>query len=235
MPRIVAQHPHDRQAWTQGLEWYGGVLVESTGRVGASSIRLVEPTTGTVLDVIDIAEPLYAEGATVVDDQVIQLTWTNGTLLRTALDPRAGPRFVGPVEVEPDAYDGEGWGLCDDGRHLVMTDGSATVVRRDRSTFDVVEEMTVTLDGVPVTRLNELECAGDQIWANIWQTTTIVAFDATTGEVEATVDAGELVPDGSYTGNEVLNGIAIHPDTGRFWLTGKHWPVMYEVELVADR
>jgi glutaminyl-peptide cyclotransferase len=232
VPDVVAVHPHDTGAFTQGLEWYGGHLLESTGLEGESSLRLVDPATGQAEQLLTVDDDLFAEGVTVFGEQAIQLTWQDETLLVTDL-----PDLVpGSTSRRDAAYRGEGWGLCYDGNRLVMSDGSDRLTFRDPATFEVVGEVEVVMGGEPLTRLNELECVGDQVWANVWLTTLIVAIDPATGEVEATVDASGLVPEGyADDGAAVLNGIAFEERSGRFWLTGKRWPVVYEVDLVPDQ
>jgi len=231
-PEVLATFPHDPAAFTQGLEWHNDQLLESTGR--DSSLRLVEPTTGEPTWRADIGDELFAEGVTVVAGEAVQLTYKDETLLTTDLDDLvSGLPVEQSIQREPKAYQGEGWGLCFDGSRLAMTNGSSTVTFRDPETFDEISTLDVTLDGVPVEDLNELECVNGQIWANVWKTNTILAIDPETGKVDAQVDASKLVPDGVDTDvNAVLNGIAWNPETGNFWLTGKLWPVMYEVRFV---
>jgi glutamine cyclotransferase len=230
-PRVVAVHPHDTTSFTQGLEWYDGMLLESTGREGQSSLRLVDPLSGMAQQVLAVDDDLFAEGVTAVATRAIQLTWQDETLLVTDL-----PELTATGSTRLDrAYEGEGWGLCYDGTELVMSDGSDRLTFRHPDTFEASGQVAVTLDGEPLERLNELECIGDQVWANVWQTTTIVAIDPETGVVDATVDAAGLVPDGYAEDTAaVLNGIAYERDTGRFWLTGKLWPVIYEVDLEPE-
>ena len=227
--QVVKSYPHDTSSWTEGLEFYQGKLLESTGRTGQSSLRLTDPTTGQPESVVQVAKSLYAEGVTVVNGQALQLTWKDRTLLSTPLaqlTPKA-------VTSRTDAYNGEGWGLCNDGTELVMSDGSDTLQFRDPTTFALLRTVAVTRGGSPLAKLNELECVKGQVWANVWLTTDIVAIDPATGVVTGLVDASSLVPDGigRNDSNKVLNGIAYNPETQRFWLTGKLWPVVYEVEL----
>jgi len=222
---VVATHPHDSTAYTQGLEFVGGQLLESTGRIGESSLRLVEPATGRVTSRVAVDE-LFAEGATVVGDAIYQLTWTEETLIVYDLD--------GLTERGRQSYEGEGWGLCLGTDGLVMSNGSSELTVRDRETFEVLDVVPVTdADGRPVVALNELECVEDRVWANIYQSDEIIEIDPATGQVTRSVDLSALVPD-QYVGDSdnVLNGIAYDDETGRFWLTGKRWPVIYEVELV---
>ncbi len=225
---VLGTYPHDETAWTEGFELHDGQLLESTGREGQSTLRLTDPATGAVTDEIPVAANLYAEGVTVVDGRAVQLTWKNETVLVSAL-PDLDPATV---EERQDAYDGEGWGLCYDGTDLVMSNGSDQLQFRDPTTFELHRSVPVRLSGKPVANINELECVDGAVWANIWLTTTIVVIDPATGVVTATADMAELVPE-QYKDdrNAVANGIAHNPDTGTFWLTGKLWPVTYEVKF----
>jgi glutaminyl-peptide cyclotransferase len=229
---VVAEHPHDPAAFTQGLEFHHGRLVESTGLWGESTLRLVDPHSGDVLAAITLDDTQFGEGVTVVGDLAYQLTWKSQTLLVTDLSMLEADPSNAVTEVRPDAYGGEGWGLCHDGTYLVMSNGTAELAFRNPETFDVARWVTVTLNGSPVSQLNELECIGDRVWANVWHSTSILVIDPDTGVVDATVDASSLVPDGQLGSQEdVLNGIAYDPGPKRLWLTGKRWPVVYEVEL----
>ena len=227
VPRVVAEHPHDPGAFTQGLELVDGLLVESTGLYGASTLRVVDRTSGKVLRSQDLADGLFGEGVTALEDgRVVQLTWKAGRAVLWRLDPL--------VPVGTWDYDGEGWGVCrlnDD--TLATSDGSATITLRRSEDFSQMGSIKVTLDGQPVGRLNELECVGSTIWANVWLTDRIVAVNAIDGRVTAVVDASDLPVDrSSLTPDGVLNGIAHDPDTDHFLLTGKRWPSLFEVELV---
>ena len=231
VPYVIAAYPHDPTAWTQGLEWYEGSLLESTGLVGESSLRLVDPETGTPTVLVPAPDALYAEGVTVVDGEAIQLTYQDRALLRTPL-PLEEDGAATTVRVD-DAYGGEGWGLCFDGEHLVMSNGSDELVFRDPATFEIDRSVVVTNGDETIDYVNELECVGDQILANVWQTSSIIAIDPATGIVEGSVDASDLVPV-EYRGDTgaVLNGIAYNPATDTYWVTGKLWPVIYEVRFV---
>ncbi|MGB5758417.1 MAG: glutaminyl-peptide cyclotransferase, partial [Acidimicrobiales bacterium] len=222
---VVATVAHDPAAYTQGLEFVDGLLLESTGLVGESSIRLVDPETGDVLAVEEVPEPLFAEGATVVGDEIWQLTWQNEVLLIRSLDDLEERRRL--------AYRGEGWGLCATEDRLIMSDGSSRLTFRDRETFEVLGSVEVTDGGEPLQQLNELECVGDRVWANVYLTARIVSIDPDSGAVDGSLSVEALVPEGIMDDDpgNVSNGIAYNRETGRFWLTGKRWPVMYEVEL----
>jgi glutaminyl-peptide cyclotransferase len=224
---VVNRYPHDEGAYTQGLEFVDGQLLESTGRIGTSSIRLVDPDTGTVIEQQPLAGTLYGEGATLVGDEVWQLTYQSETVIVHRLDGLAEDRRY--------AYDGEGWGLCYTGTRLLMSNGSDELAVREPESFAEVGSIPVTLNGEPVEKLNELECVGQLVWANVYQTNDIVAISGASGEVVGVADLSELVPEGFEDTNDfVLNGIAYNPETERFWVTGKQWPVMYEIELVPQ-
>ncbi|MEM9564675.1 MAG: glutaminyl-peptide cyclotransferase [Actinomycetota bacterium] len=224
---VVATHPHDPTAYTQGLEVVDGLLLESTGLRGASTLRLVEPTSGEVLRSVPLADELFGEGATVVGDEVWQLTWTSGVAFLRGLDDLL-PRGQA-------AYEGEGWGLCAEADRLVMSNGSSTLTFRDPATFEAIGSVEVRERDEPVAKLNELECVDGLVWANVFQTTRLLGIEPDSGRVVATADLAELVPAGfEGDGTNVANGVAHDPATGHFWLTGKRWPVTYEVALVPD-
>jgi len=222
---IVAIHPHDPLAYTQGLLWAGGKLYESAGLYARSSLRRVDPATGAVEQRIELDRRFFAEGLALVGERLIQLTWREGT---APVYDRATFRHLADF-----AYQGEGWGLGYDGKRLVMSDGSDRLTFRDAATFAVLGSVAVTRDGVPVPQLNELECVGGAVWANVWQTDDILRIDPATGKVTGVADAaGLLTPGDRAAGAEVLNGIAYDPATRRFWITGKLWSKMFEVRFV---
>jgi glutaminyl-peptide cyclotransferase len=227
---VVETLPHDTGAFTQGLELIDGRFIESTGLYGSSSIRLVDPATGTVLRSKPLLVNFFGEGATVVPDPVNgdtvwQITWTSGTAFRYRLSD-----FSVLAQV---AYDGQGWGICHDGRRLIMSDGSDTLTFRDPDTFAVLGTVAVTDEGNAVSSLNELECVQGRVWANLWPTANIVEIDPDSGAVTGRLDISDLVPADSIAASRdnVANGIAYDDQTGNFYLAGKRWPVLYEVEL----
>lgn len=225
----VARYPHDAAAFTQGLVFRDGRFYESTGLYGASTLREVIVESGEVLRSVPLEQQYFGEGLAHTGDALIQLTWRSGTALVWDAETFA--------QIETFRYDGEGWGLCWDGADLYMSDGSATLTRRDPETFAVEARVQVADQGELVTRLNELECVGDHVYANVWQTDRIVKIEKSSGRVVATIDAsGLLTPEerAALSADAVLNGIAHDPATGRFWLTGKLWPVLFEVEFVRE-
>lgn len=225
--KVVRSFSHDPGAFTQGLAFHAGKLYESTGLVGQSSLRRVDPATGTVEAKVALGRSQFGEGLAVVGDRLVQLTWKEGRALLWSV---AGLAPAGELQ-----YAGEGWGLCFDGRQLVMSDGSDRLVRRDARTFEPVGAISVRGPAGPVLRLNELECVGDTIYANVWQTSRIARIDARTGDVTAWIEAaGLLTPEEARAAND-LNGIAHLPASGRFIVTGKLWPRAFEVEFVPRR
>lgn len=216
---------HDGTAFSQGLLFDGARMFESRGQYGESALTEIDPDSGEVIRRVDLGDEFFAEGLALVDGRLIQLTWQEQTAFiwdAETFDP------LGEF-----AYEGEGWGLCHDGADLWMSNGSATLTRRDPVDFAALELIDVVLDGQPVVRLNELECIEGLIWANVWLTDLIVVIDPSSGDVVATIDATGLLDQLGPTGSEdVLNGIAYDPSRGVVVLTGKYWPAMVEISLV---
>ena len=224
--KVIHVYPHDDQAFTQGLLFLDGKLYESTGLNGRSSVRRVDLTSGEVEKVSKLAPELFGEGLTRVGQRLIQITWKNKKALVWDLATlNKESEFV---------YDGEGWGLCFDGRRLVMSDGSDKLTFRNPGTFEKEGEVRVQLDGRRLTNLNELECVEGAIYANVWQDNHLARIDARSGEVTAWIDASGLLDPSEAAGADVLNGIADMASTGHLLLTGKLWPHIYEVEIVSD-
>lgn len=223
---VVAAYPHDPLAWTQGLVLHDGVLYESTGLRGRSSLRRVDLETGAVLERVPLDPALFGEGMTVWKERIVQLTWTSGRGLvydRRRLEP-----------VDSFTYRTEGWGLTHDGRDLLMTDGSDALIRRDPDTYERLGQVRVTdADGAPVRRLNELEYVEGRVLANVWLTDRIAVIDPTTGQVDAWIDLSGLLSPDQSAGADVLNGIAYDPERRELLVTGKLWPRLYRIRLVA--
>jgi glutamine cyclotransferase len=219
--KVLATIPHDTGAYTQGLVWADGALYESAGHYGESSLRQVDPKTGQVLRSVAVAPNYFAEGLARVGDRLVQLTWQEGVALLYDL-----ATFERRGELP---YSGEGWGLCHDGRRLIMSDGSDALTFRDPATFAATGRVNVTLDGAPVPQLNELECVDGAVYANVYTTEEIVRIDPETGHVTTRIDASRLLTPAERMRVDVLNGIAYKPETKTFLLTGKNWPKMFEV------
>lgn len=217
--------PHDPRAFTQGLEVAGGTLYESTGLVGRSSVR-AGPTGRHPTLQKALPAPLFGEGITVVGRKLWQLTWRN----RLAIERDA--RTLSEVRRVP--YPDEGWGVCyqQSGNRLVTSDGSSRLTYRDPRTLARTGGINVTQGGRPVTKLNELECVGEAVYANVLFTDRIVRIDSATGAVTASIDASGLLRKGERVHGSALNGIAAVPDTDQFLITGKLWPKTFRVTLV---
>jgi glutaminyl-peptide cyclotransferase len=225
--KVLSTRPHDPGAYTQGLLLDNGSLFESTGLYGQSSLREVNPQTGAVKRKVNVPQQYFAEGLTLVGDRLMQLTWQEQKAFVYKL--------ADFTKVEEIRYDGEGWGLCSDGTRLVMTDGSDRLTFRDPKTFAVLGGVNVTLSGRLIDRLNELECVGGAIYANVWQTDDILRIDPGSGKVTAVIDASGLLTPAEHERAEVLNGIAWDPAKKTFLITGKLWPKMFEVVFVPSQ
>ncbi|MFB9908874.1 glutaminyl-peptide cyclotransferase [Allokutzneria oryzae] len=221
---VLGTIPHDTAAWTQGLELREGVLYEGTGLAGQSSVRELDPATGEVRRQVPVAGELFGEGVTVSGERLWQLTWKDGVAIERDRGDLRELRRVG--------YSGEGWGLCLDGTRLVMSDGSSELTLRDPATFAELGRVQVRRAGLAVREINELECAGGAVWANLWKRDEIVRIDLATGAVTATVDASGLLSQGERATADVLNGIAAVPGTDEFLITGKLWPKIFRVRFV---
>lgn len=234
---VLREYDRGDDAFTQGFEIDGDVLYEGTGLEGSSFVGRTSLENMTELHRVDLPSDLFGEGITVDGDTLWQITWQDGVAIARDRDTLAEQRRVN--------YDGEGWGLCAQGGgtagrgtpddRLVMSDGTATLTFRDPTSFDAVDTVDVTLDGNPVVRLNELECAEDgSIYANVWQTFDIMRIDPETGKVTAVIDGTPVWDSMSAAdrgGADVFNGIAQIPGTDRFLVTGKFWPKIFEVRF----
>jgi glutamine cyclotransferase len=222
--QIIRTFPHDRDAFTQGLLYLNGVLYESTGLYGQSTLRKVDLQTGKVLQHIDIPPEYFAEGLAELNGKLYQLTWQHHLAFRYDLQTFA-------LEMQY-TYPGEGWGLTTDGRSLILSDGTPQIRFLEPLTFQATRTIQVTDAGRPVGNLNELEYIKGEIYANIWMTDYVVRIDPATGHVLGTIDfSGLLQPTDRDTNTDVLNGIAYDPATDRLFITGKKWPKLFEVKI----
>ena len=221
---VIRELPHARTAYTQGLLWRDGWLYESTGQYGRSRLSRIDPSTGEVAQEVPIPSVFFGEGLAVVGNELFMLTY------------HAERAFVYDIaSFEPDRmyrYQGEGWGLCHDGSRLVMSNGSDRLTFRDTETFEEIGSVPVTLRDRPQRQINELECVGDVVYANIYQDDYLVIINPATGVVTHTIDASGLLTRDEAQGVDVLNGIAHDPTTDTFYITGKLWPKMFEVRFV---
>ncbi len=222
--RVVKNYPHDTAAFTQGLLWHNGNLIEGTGREGYSELRRVDLTTGNVLQHQKLPSDVFGEGVALASDRLIQISWQNGRAF--VYDEKTFNK------LHEWKYQGEGWGLTFNGEQLIMSDGSDKLTFRDSKTFTPINTLAVTFNGKPLIRINELEWIKGKIWANVWQTDYIVIINPATGIVEQYLDCANLLGKGSRSGREdVLNGIAYDEKNDRIFITGKWWPRLFEIEL----
>ena len=222
---ILQTYAHDINAFTQGLEFADGELYEGTGQYGRSRLRKVQLETGLVLKEVALPDDVFGEGITVWKDRIIQLTWQErlGFVFDKSTFELKG-RF---------RYTGEGWGLTHNDEHLIMSDGTATLRFLDPETFRPVRLLRViTPDGKPVGQLNELEFINGEIFANIWNTSTIARVSARTGRVVGWIDLSQVRPRQAVGSNAVLNGIAYEQKTRRLFVTGKNWSELFEIRIV---
>ena len=220
--KVVGEYPHDAHAYTQGLFFHDGVLYETTGQWGESSIRTVDLETGKVTAIKKLSSKYFGEGSAILGDDLYVLTWTN------KLAFRYDAKTLTYKATLP--FPREGWGLTTDGRQLIASDGSSTLYFLDKD-MKVQKRLRVTLRDRSLQYLNELEWIDGKIWANVYTSDMIAIINPSNGKVEATVDCRGLLPASLRTKDtDVLNGIAVDSD-GHVYLTGKNWPRMYRIEL----
>jgi glutaminyl-peptide cyclotransferase len=228
---VLGEIPWPADTFTQGLEFDGpDRLLASSGRYGISNLQEIDPATGLARRVMPLDPQFFAEGITLVNNggtDLVMLTWREGVVIwfdpDSLIERRRGP------------LDGEGWGICQlDNGQVVTSDGTSRLTLRDPATLSALGSVEVRRAGVPVERLNELECDGATVWANVWQTDRIERIDMASGDVIASVDASGLLDRTTAPGADVLNGIARIPGTNdEFLVTGKLWPTAFRVRFVA--
>jgi glutamine cyclotransferase len=221
--QIVATFPHDTSAFTEGLLIHDGVLIESTGLEGQSDIRKTDLKTGRVLARTTLDPRIFGEGIVAWKDELISVTWKGGTGFRWALKSL---KQKGSFR-----YTGEGWGMTHDGKALILSDGTPVLRFLDPRSLKVTKTLPVTLNGDPIDQLNELEYVRGEILANIWMTNLIARIDPASGAVKGLIDIGALADQtGSRDPNAVANGIAYDAKADRLFVTGKNWPILFEIK-----
>ncbi|HXO98946.1 MAG TPA: glutaminyl-peptide cyclotransferase [Luteibacter sp.] len=224
--KVVHTYPHDTGAFTEGLFYEDGYFYESTGEVGTSVVRKVRLDTGEVEQQVDTPAGYFGEGIIDTGTKLVQLTWREGVAF---VYDKATLHLVGGFR-----YPGEGWALTRDATHIYMSDGTPTIRILDPASFERTGSINVTADGVPLQQINEVEWVKGQIYANVWQTDRIARIDPKTGHVVGWIDLKGLM-DTSRLGdlsNDVLNGIAYDAAHDRLFVTGKHWPSVFEIRIV---
>lgn len=226
--KVVHIYPHDREAFTQGLEFRNGFLYEGTGLNGRSTLRKEKLETGQVLRRIDLASEYFGEGITVLHSKIYQLTWQS---------------HIGFIYNEADfhlirkfSYSGEGWGLTNNGRELFLSDGTSEIRVLNPDTLAEKRRISVRDGNKPVDQLNELEWVDGELFANIWQTDRIARVSPKNGTITGWIDlAGILGPMYRPETGGVLNGIAYSSVTKRLFVTGKLWPSIFEIQLTPKK
>ena len=220
---VVNVYPHDEAAFTQGLVFEDGVLYEGTGFYGQSTLRRVELETGDVTQLYSLSDGFFGEGITIFGDKIIQLTWRNNSGF---VYDRSSFELLQEFE-----YPTEGWGITHNGSALIMSDGTATLYFLDPETFQKIGQVEVH-DEEPVTLLNELEYIQGRVYANIWTEEKIAIINPQTGQVTGWIDLTGLQDLVNQVTSDVLNGIAYDQNGDRFFVTGKRWSKLFEIELV---
>lgn len=222
--RVLSKHRFDRENFTQGLEFHQGRLYVSSGLYGQSVIRVYDFPEMALINSVPVDPRIFAEGLTIIDNQLILLSWRERIMLVYSLPDMT---LIGQSPLP-----GQGWGATHQGSVLWFSDGSDTLYSADLAGDGRVTVLPVTLAGRPLRNLNELEWVAGEIWANVWQTDQVVRIDPASGRVTGVIDLAGLLPDEDrLRDTDVLNGIAQHPDTEAIWVTGKRWPWLYEIAL----
>ena len=222
---VVSQHGHDTSYYTEGLEFYEGKLVESTGMYGKSKLVQYNLATGKIDKAINLDSSIFGEGVTIFRDTVYQLTWRESKVnVYDVKDFR---------KIKQLPFNGEGWGLTHDSTSLIATNGSNNLYYYEPGTFKLLKKIEITEAGSPVTNLNELEYINGYVYANQWQYNYILKIDPIKGEVVAKMDLSSIVQQESANNPKIdsMNGIAYNPETKKFYITGKNWSKIYELQL----
>ena len=224
---VVAEHPHLRTSYTQGLQFVDGEMWEGTGEYGNSRILRTDLATGKVLQSKANSKDEFGEGITVLGDKVYQLTWLNEKM--HIYDRKTLKHLA------THAYKGEGWGLTSDGKKLYMSDGTHIIRVIDPETLKQERRFGVTLRGESLRYLNELEWIEGKIWANVYTTDYIVIINPESGVVEGVINLSGLLPESEHDRRtDVLNGIAYDSATKRIFVTGKNWSKLFEIKIIAQ-
>ena len=224
--KIINVYPHDRNAFTEGLVFENGNMYEGTGQLGRSSLRRVKLETGEVLQARQLSDKDFGEGITIYGDKIIQLTWQSG---KGFIYDKNSFKLLNEF-----SYSTEGWGITTDGKRLIMSDGSSNLYFLDPETFKVTGSIKVHYNDNPVSGINELEYVNGRIYANIWYTDRIAIIDPGNGRVTGWIDLTGLLASQGYNGPaDILNGIAYDAKSDRLFVTGKYWPLLFEIKVVG--
>ena len=221
--KVVRSIPLEETSFTQGLEVLDGSIFLSSGLYGESRLSEINLQNGNIIREMTINDSYFAEGITVLDQSIIMLTWKEERAFRIDISNFS--------IVENFSFEGEGWGICFNGEFLVMSNGTSEISFRDPETFEINHTVQVSWDGQPVPNINELECVGKEILANVWMQEVIISIDSISGNVQYFVSPTSISSTQGANSNEVLNGIAFDKSSGGFWITGKNWTHIYLIEI----
>ena len=221
--KVVRTIPLEETSFTQGLEVLGGSIFQSSGLYGESRLSEIDLQSGNIIREMPINDSYFAEGITVLDQSIIMLTWKGEKAFRIDISNFS--------IIENFSFEGEGWGICFNGEHLVMSNGTSQISFRDPETFEINHTIQITWDGQPVPNINELECVGMEILANIWLQDVILSIDSISGNVQYFISPASISSTQGTNSNDVLNGIAFDKSSGGFWITGKNWTHIYLIEI----
>ena len=221
--QVVRTIPLEETSFTQGLEVLDGSIFQSSGLYGESRLSEIDLQSGNIIREMSINDSYFAEGITVFDQSIIMLTWKEEKAFRIDISNFS--------IIENFSFEGEGWGICFNGEHLVMSNGTSQISFRDPETFEINHTIQVTWDGQPVPNINELECVEREILANVWLQDVILSIDSISGNVQYFVSPTSISSTQGNNSNEVLNGIAFDKSSGGFWITGKNWTHIYLIEI----
>ena len=225
--QVVAEYPHLRTSYTQGLQFVDGELWEGTGEYGRSRILRTDLASGKALQSRANSQDEFGEGITVLGNRIYQLTWLNGKL--HTYDRKT------LKHIDTHTYKGEGWGLTTDGEKLYMSDGTHSIRILNPETLKQERRFSVTMRGESLQNLNELEWIDGKIWANVYTTNYIVIINPANGVVEGVIDLTGILPEKEIDSKtDVLNGIAYDKATKRIFVTGKNWSKLFEIKLIAQ-
>lgn len=223
--KIVNTYPHDKKDYTQGLFYENGIMYEGTGQYGESKLKKINFETGKIVAELNLEANFFGEGITPYKDKIIQLTWKSKTGF---VYDKSSFKLLTTLN-----YNSEGWGITTDDKRLIMSDGTQNIHFLDPEYFNETGKIEVYDNNGPVENINELEYVDGLVYANIWQTEEIIAFDPSTGKVIKRIDCRKIIPNGYQNEHEnTLNGIAYDKDNNRFFITGKRWPSLFEVKFV---
>jgi glutamine cyclotransferase len=223
--RVLNVYPHDPTAFTEGLEYRNGFLYESTGLNGQSSLRRVQLETGQVMQEIAVPQQYFGEGLTVLNQRILQLTW------QTQIGFIYNQSTFGMQSTF--SYPGQGWGLANDGKQIFMSDGTSQIRFWDPTTLAETQRITVHDRSGPITMVNELEWVNGMVYANVWMTNNVAIISPSDGWVAGWINLAGLLTPEEYAQADVLNGIAYDVAGNRLFVTGKLWPKLFQIQLVA--